>query len=234
VCEKDYYILRSKCEVIPDKTPKELAEITQKMMNAMLAGNSDGALAIIEEGDYSSEYKDHNSNTPLILAASLDYLDVAAALIEQGAYVNAKNVFLQTPLMKAAEQGNVEMAKILVEAHAQIDQRSKGYQSALMYAATSGSTQIITLLLENGAYIEARDNQGRTALMYASVAGQKAALKLLLQEGAQINVLDDNEQTAKDLMLRADLSKQQVNGMVLIFDENGGKTSAELDDELAA
>jgi len=70
--------------------------------------------------------------------------------------------------------------------------------------------------------------------MYASVAGQKAALKLLLKEGAQINVLDDNEQTAKDLMLRADLSKQQVNGMVLIFDENGGKTSAELDDELAA
>ena len=69
--------------------------------------------------------------------------------------------------------------------------------------------------------------------MYASIAGQKAALKLLLKEGAQINILDDNEQTAKDLMLRADLSKQQVNGMVLIFDENGGKTSAELDDELA-
>jgi ankyrin repeat protein len=78
-------------------------------------------LAIIEEGDYESEFKDENSNTPLILAASLGYNDVAAALIERGAYVNARNVFLQTPLMKAAEKSNFYLANMLVEAHAQID-----------------------------------------------------------------------------------------------------------------
>ena len=91
------------------------------MMELMLQGDTDEVLAIIEEGDYESEFKDQNSNTPLILAASLDQNDVAAALIERGAYVNARNVFLQTPLMKAAESANFELAKILVEAHAQID-----------------------------------------------------------------------------------------------------------------
>jgi ankyrin repeat protein len=103
-----------------------------------------------------------------------------------------------------------------------------------MYAAASGSTDISSLLLERGAYIEARNNLGRTALMFAAINGQKSTFKLLLKEGANINILDDRDQTALDLMLRSDLSRQQVNGMMLLFDENGGKTSAELDDELAA
>ncbi len=64
--------------------------------------------ATVDEAPVSGELKGF---TPLIYAARDNYLEIAKFLIEQGANVNAKNMYDQTPLSVA--EGKTEMINLL-------------------------------------------------------------------------------------------------------------------------
>ena len=86
--------------------------------------------------------------TPLMLAALSNQLDVAKVLIERGAEVNRKG---WAPLHYAATRGHIAMMRLLLENNAYIDAESPNGTTPLMMAAYYGTPLSVKLLLEEGA-----------------------------------------------------------------------------------
>jgi len=86
--------------------------------------------------------------TPLMLAAINNQLDLAKVLIARGADVNREG---WTPLHYAATKGHREMMRLLLENDAYIDSESANGTTPLMMAAFSTSPLAVKLLLEEGA-----------------------------------------------------------------------------------
>ncbi len=86
--------------------------------------------------------------TPLMLAAINNQLELAKVLIERGADVNREG---WTPLHYAATRGHREMMRLLLENDAYIDSESANGTTPLMMAAFSTSPLAVKLLLEEGA-----------------------------------------------------------------------------------
>ncbi len=86
--------------------------------------------------------------TPLMLAAINNQLELAKVLIERGADVNREG---WTPLHYAATKGHREMMRLLLENDAYIDSESANGTTPLMMAAFSTSPLAVKLLLEEGA-----------------------------------------------------------------------------------
>ena len=86
--------------------------------------------------------------TPLMLAAINNQVDLAKVLISKGADVNREG---WTPLHYAASKGHREMMRLLMENDAYIDSESSNGTTPLMMAAFSNSPLAVKLLLEEGA-----------------------------------------------------------------------------------
>jgi ankyrin repeat protein len=88
------------------------------------------------------------SETPLMLAAINNQLELAQVLIERGADINRKG---WTPLHYAATRGHREMMRLLLDHDAYIDSESDNGTTPLMMAAYYASPLAVKLLLEAGA-----------------------------------------------------------------------------------
>jgi ankyrin repeat protein len=89
--------------------------------------------------------------TPLIWAVSEGYPDVAIALINAGADLNARNSDGNTALLRSACEGRPELTRVLIDAGAQLNiQNNDGY-TALILARRRGHEDIAELLLQAGA-----------------------------------------------------------------------------------
>jgi hypothetical protein len=86
--------------------------------------------------------------TPLMLAAINNQLDLAKALIQRGADINKPG---WTPLHYAATRGHREMMRLLLDNEAYIDSESANGTTPLMMAAYYASPLAVKLLLEEGA-----------------------------------------------------------------------------------
>jgi uncharacterized protein len=86
--------------------------------------------------------------TPLMLAAINNQLELAKVLIGRGADVNKQG---WTPLHYAATRGHREMMRLLLENEAYIDSESENGTTPLMMAAYYASPLAVKLLLEEGA-----------------------------------------------------------------------------------
>ena len=80
------------------------------------------------------EIKDVFGYTPLILAISLNYSDIAKLLIEKHANVNAKDLNGATALIFAANNGNTSIMKLLIDNGADVSVKDNYGQTLLQYA----------------------------------------------------------------------------------------------------
>ena len=85
--------------------------------------------------------------TPLMLAAINNQLELAKVLIERGADINKPG---WTALHYAATRGHREMMRLLIENDAYLDSESPNGTTPLMMAAFSESPLAVKLLLEEG------------------------------------------------------------------------------------
>src|ERR1700722_5393834 len=122
-----------------------------------------------------------SSETPLHWAASSDDVDVARALIDGGADVEAPNGSIGTPLDNAIGYACWHVARLLVQRGARVDK--------LWHAAALGMLDRLQELLggQSGAEPEALSQ----AFWHACAAGQRRAAELLHNRGADLNWVPD-------------------------------------------
>ena len=108
--------------------------------------------------------------TALMLAAHAGRLDLAQALIDAGADVNATDERGWGALAKAVynadlDRGFADVAQVLIDAGANVEAAIGFGVRPLMLAAGYGETAVVETLLKAGADVLARNDGGLTALM---------------------------------------------------------------------
>jgi uncharacterized protein len=125
------------------------------------------------------------AETPLHWAASSDDVDVAEALIDAGADIEAPDGSIGTPLDNAIGYGCWHVARLLVQRGARVDK--------LWHAAALGQlarlAELLAAVSESGAETEtgSRRDEINKAFWQACSAGQRRAADYLLRNGADIN-----------------------------------------------
>ena len=146
-------------------------------------------------------------------------LDLAKALLDAGAAVNAKDGKNKTPLDYALSKKRTELAELL---------RSKGGKTTkelaaaenIFTAAEVGDLEAIKKHLEGGADVNAANKKGYTALHMAVRRGQKDAAALLLEKGANVNA----QRKGKTPLDFAGKNEE----IAALLREKGGKTGKEI------
>jgi uncharacterized protein len=147
--------------------------------------------AVIEAVDRDpSLLKAHSGDgwTPLHLAAYFGHPEVANALLDRGADVNARstNSMKNTPLHAAAAGGNVELVRLLLERGADANATQERAWTALHAAAQSGNREMVELLLAHGAHVNTRAENNQAALDLALINGHQEIARLLEELGAKL------------------------------------------------
>ncbi|TET35634.1 MAG: hypothetical protein E3J72_10830 [Planctomycetota bacterium] len=175
--------------------------------------------------------------TLLMLAILCKNKEIVRELIENGAYVNAKDsVHDYSPLHLAAKNGLGNIVNILIKRGADVNAKGRrGYQP-LHCAMIKGHTDIARHLVKEGADVNVHDNWGRTPLHFAALLGHMESAKLLIEKGADVNARNKGKMPIKDVGIPDDGTN--ICGTPLEFATNinmksllrahGGKTGKEI------
>jgi quinoprotein dehydrogenase-associated probable ABC transporter substrate-binding protein len=118
---------------------------------AVQYGKEKAALALLEVGANAGRAVGEGGYTPLMLASANDAQQLAKALIQKGADVNARNAGGVTALMMAAAGGHAEMASLLLGAGANLKATTDRGDTALSIARAKGDDRMVKLLGTPGA-----------------------------------------------------------------------------------
>ena len=99
----------------------------------------------------------------------------------------------------------------------------------LHYSIVHGHTPIVERLLDKGADVKATDANGETPLHDAATFGRIEVVTMLLAHKADVNALTPDEKTSLDYAIDANVEK-----VIELLQQNGGKTGAELSIHVAA
>lgn len=115
--------------------------------------------------------------------------EIAAWLIEQGANLDAQDVYGNTALIFASQNRQVDSAKLLIEHGASLDVKDAIFGfPALMHACQLDQPEIAKSLIEHGANVNTTGVElGWTPLMFACEMASLDTAKLLIEHGADVN-----------------------------------------------
>ncbi|KAL6861460.1 hypothetical protein ACP4OV_017160 [Aristida adscensionis] len=135
-------------------------------------------------------------NSPLHLAAAKGHHEIAALLLENGADVNARNIYGQTALMQACRFGHWEVVQTLLVFRCNVTRvDNMSNRTALHLAAAGGHVKCVRLLLaaaagddDGGAerFVNRAASGGVTALHLAALHGHVDCVHLLIDERADL------------------------------------------------
>jgi ankyrin repeat protein len=168
------------------------AAVGAYLATSMLFGKKGDSSKTAESSKHA---KASDLDLKLIESAKLGDKAKVAALIKQGANVNAQDIGGYSALMNAAANGHSDVVKILLSEGADPSLRGNYYwgETALMMAARKGRKDAAQILLRNGAHVNAKSKYtGSTPLMMAAREGNLDMARFLIQHDADVNA------TAKD------------------------------------
>jgi death-associated protein kinase len=139
-----------------------------------------------------------NHQTPLHLAVVHDAPDVARALLEAGADVEALDSVAGTPLALAARLGSVRSAEVLVNRGGADVEHAPGMGdwTPLTIAASWGQSGMARLLITHGARVDHQVANGQTALHAAAHHGELEVAKALLEADCDVTIKSRKGETA--------------------------------------
>ena len=177
--------------------------------------------------------------TPLHFASFLGQFEIALALLDHGADVNARNSDGQTPLHRVSlspkltrklESGYQEveayrLAQLILERGADVNAQDKDQATPLHSASFMSNLETARVLLDHGANIHAKNILGQTPLHLVSQGGyhlsEPALVELLLSRGADVNARDNGQATP--FLLASFCSKPNIAEKLL---QNGADVNA--------
>jgi hypothetical protein len=158
------------------------------LTDAVMSGDLNLTKALIAKGADVNEITKtiFGFTTALVLASVLDRVEIAQALMDKGANVNAKDPAGDTVLMLAVKNGNVEMAQALMDKGANVDATDTMGNTVLMLAVKNGNVKMVQALMYRGANPDAVASDGFTALMKNSMStdGKAEIANALIEGGA--------------------------------------------------
>jgi len=133
-------------------------------------------------------------------AAQSGSMERIAALLKQGAAINAKDAKGMTPLLLAISGKHPEVARFLIDAGADVNTPNRQGLSPLLAAVGSGDAETVRLLLGKGANVNAKHARtGYTALHWAIMMDSEKLTKLLLAAGADVRAKGNSGETVLDV-----------------------------------
>ena len=131
-----------------------------------------------------------SGDAPIVRAARAGDADRVAALVGEGADVNAVERDGTSALAYAAYHADLDMTRTLVNAGASVDVANLYGVTPLLQASRVGDARVIEFLLNAGADPMLSHPDGETPLMAASRTGGVEAIRMLLARGAEVNAAD--------------------------------------------
>ena len=173
-----------------EDTAKFLLSLEPKLdvFNCCVAGRTSEVLEEVDRDPYVLQAHSSDGWTPLHLAAFFGQADLANALLDRGADVNARstNGMKNTPLHAAAAGGKTELVELLLKRGANANARQEGGFAALHSAAQAGNRDMVAVLLANGADVNARADNNQSPLDLALSKGCAEVATLLEELGAKL------------------------------------------------
>ena len=135
-------------------------------MNPLIAAASEGRTEVVDillaDGRVKVDASDKDGTNALMAASVRGHKDVAKALIEHKASVNAQNVDGHTALMFAYNGKN--QVQTLMDKYKEYMKDSNDDSTKLLQQALQTHLDLISILRHNGADISLKDNEGHTTL----------------------------------------------------------------------
>jgi len=166
----------------------------------------------------STSALDSGGLTPLHLAASLGYVDIAHTLIRNRAEINSSSSLGgDTPLHLAAVGNHLNVVQLLLEQGAVVDHPNADGKTSLMYAAAKGYQNIVQLLLANGANPQILDKAGNSALLlHCSSAWVNAEMVVMLSPNLSVINRSNTKGTYPILEIVKSYTDQKHRALVAI------------------
>ena len=145
-------------------------------------------------------------------------------------FVACSNPEADRALIDASKSGNIEILNLAISDWGNVDAKGgKLMATPLHYSIVHGHTPIVERLLDKGANVKATDVNGETPLHDAATFGRIEVVTMLLDHKADVNALTQDEKTSLDYAIDANVEK-----VIELLQQNGGKTGAELSIHVAA
>jgi ankyrin repeat protein len=130
--------------------------------------------------------------TALNAAFDKGEVEIALALLQRGADINALDISGESSLYRATRDGDRTLVKLLLEHQADVNVHTGNGRllTPLHFAAQVGELDICQLLLEHGADLESRNSDGFVPLHVASGRGHLNIVEEFLSRGADANAQD--------------------------------------------
>ncbi|VAI72669.1 unnamed protein product [Triticum turgidum subsp. durum] len=195
--ESNEYGLRVK-QIGPDikfHIGKQEEELTLRVNTAAFHGELNQLTDLIRAG-VDPKNTDYDGRSPLHLAASKGYEEVAQFLIHEGVDINCTDNFGNTPLLEAVKRGHDRVASLLFSKGAKLNLENAGIH--LCMAVSKRETDFIRGALAYGADPNSKDYDHRHPLHIAASEGLYIMAKLLVDAGASVLVTDRRGTTPLD------------------------------------
>ncbi|KAH9015126.1 ankyrin repeat-containing domain protein [Lactarius deliciosus] len=180
-------------ENVSGQTPLHLVSQSEDFSHE----NPDVARLFLELG-MNVNKQDKTQATPLHFACSHGNFNIALALLDHGAEVNARNADGQTPLLHPTPVSSnlfgledPRVAQLMLERGADANARDKDQATPLHLASYQAMPVTVQVLLEHGAEADARNADGQTPLHQVSKNSYDShvvtVVQLLLDRGVDVN-----------------------------------------------
>lgn len=153
-----------------------------------------GLLALA--GVMTARAQERELDRALFAAVASGELARIAALLREGAGVDARDSRGRTPLLVATRANKPPVARLLIAAGADVNAQDAQRDSPFLYAGAEGHLEILELTLAHGADLKSTNRYGGTALIPAAHHGHVETVRRLLATAIDVDHVNNLGWTA--------------------------------------
>ena len=166
------------------------------LLFAVNAGNFEMVKFLLDQYGADPNLGDHDSVTPIALAASRNDMDMIDLLVEHGASAEAAEGTWAAHMLEikarsqelvgAASQGDIDLVKELLVLGVDLNTANESGNTAIHLAALAGDIELTRFLINQGARMDIQNAEGQTVLKLAVDHGQAGVARILLRAGGRL------------------------------------------------